>query len=113
MSVTLSVDFRFSASHQLHNYPGKCNRLHGHNYRLRARIRGLVDPHTGFVIDFHDIEQAFKSLIDRVDHHHLNELVPNPTAENVVIWMWEQLAVQGLVSLELWETDEYSALYAG
>ncbi len=65
------------------------------------------------VVDFHDIEAQLLPLMGRVDHHHLNELVENPTAENVVVWMWEQLSLPGLISLELWETEDYSALYAG
>jgi 6-pyruvoyltetrahydropterin/6-carboxytetrahydropterin synthase len=113
MTVTLSVDFKFSASHRLPVYVGKCNRLHGHNYRLRVRVRGVVDPITGMVADFHDIESQMHPLLERVDHHHLNELVENPTAENVVVWMWEQLVIPGLVSLELWETEDYSVLYSG
>ena len=65
--------------------------MHGHSYRVEAKLQGSVDPVTGFVIDFFDIETKFAPLITQLDHCCLNEIegLENPTAENIAIWIWE------------------------
>ncbi len=71
----------------------KCGRLHGHSYRVEVHVKGPVDPSTGMVVDFADIESAFRPLHDRLDHRYLNEIpgLDNPTSENLAQWIWEQL----------------------
>ncbi|HOW52594.1 MAG TPA: 6-carboxytetrahydropterin synthase QueD [bacterium] len=77
----------FSAAHHLRNYRGKCEKVHGHNWRVRLYVsRSELDPN-GFVIDFKDLDAILLRVLDRLDHHDINEVAPfteeNPTAEHI------------------------------
>jgi len=111
----LTVEFEFSASHQIHHHAGACRNLHGHNYVLFVEIGGSVDAATGFVADFHAIEEVVhREVINRVDHRHINDFLELPTAEVMVAWFWRRLAPHlPLVSLRLFETRRYCATYQG
>jgi 6-pyruvoyltetrahydropterin/6-carboxytetrahydropterin synthase len=108
--------YSFEASHQLPQHPGKCANLHGHSYRFVVEVSGDLDPVQGLVIDFWDLDKiVHEAVLDRVDHQHLNEVIENPTAEWIAIWIWRQLrpALEGLESVELFEVEGASALYRG
>ncbi|UUZ79951.1 6-carboxytetrahydropterin synthase QueD [Paenibacillus sp. P26] len=123
--VLVSKEFTFDSAHHLHCYEGKCKSLHGHTYKLQVVMRGKVDER-GISIDFADIKRIAKErILDKLDHRYLNEVLPpmNTTAENMVVWMYEQLrgalSEEGLypqVKLEevrLWETPtSYAAVTA-
>lgn len=114
--MTLEMDFHFAAAHRLPRYRGKCFNMHGHNYRLTVCLRGSPDPESGILVDFGDIESAVKEhVLDRCDHHTLNDFIENPTAENIVVWMWQQLdgRLPGLCELRLWETKDCCVVYRG
>src|SRR5205085_11089052 len=87
--------FDFEAAHRLPNVPldHRCYQMHGHSYGVELELEGPIDPATGFVVDFFDIENAFAPLLVILDHHCLNEIegLDNPTAENIAIWIWEQV----------------------
>src|SRR5487761_1517602 len=89
-------EFTFEAAHRLpHVAEGhKCARLHGHSYRVAVHVGGDVDPSTGMVVDFAQIQAAFEPLRDRVDHRYLNEVggLENPTSENLARWIWDGLS---------------------
>jgi 6-pyruvoyltetrahydropterin/6-carboxytetrahydropterin synthase len=95
--LKISQAFHFEAAHALPNAgeDHRCRRLHGHSYRVELRLEGPVDPVTGFVADFFAIEDAFKPLLERLDHHYLNDIegLENPTAENIAIWIWEKMKI--------------------
>ncbi len=108
--MELSVDFHFCAAHSLPYYNGPCFRLHGHNYQLRVTVGGKINPKDGMIRDFEEIrKKVSEAVLAQCDHHNLNDFMENPTAENVVAWMWERLKleIQGLKELRLWETPEY------
>ncbi|GMU58486.1 MAG: 6-carboxy-5,6,7,8-tetrahydropterin synthase [Myxococcaceae bacterium] len=114
MEMSLSVDFHFSAAHALPFYDGPCKRLHGHNYVLRVTLTGRPQPKDGMIRDFDEVKKTvWDKVLVKLDHYHLNEIIENPTAENLVVWMWERLAplVPGLQELKLWETPEYCVTY--
>ena len=114
MPMELSVDFHFSAAHRLPFYDGPCFRMHGHNYKLRVSIEGKVNPKDGMIRDFEEIRRkVWEGVLAQCDHHNLNDLMENPTAEHLIAWMWERLKpqVEGLKELRLWETPEYSVAY--
>jgi 6-pyruvoyltetrahydropterin/6-carboxytetrahydropterin synthase len=87
--------FYIEAAHRLPNVPPghKCERLHGHSYKVEIHVRGPIGAETGWVIDFAEIQQAFQPLFERLDHHYLNEIegLSNPTSENIARWIWDRL----------------------
>ncbi len=80
----------------LPHHPGKCSRLHGHSYRLDVALDGPLQPDgpaAGMVEDFEVVSRVVKAtVIAEVDHRSLNELIGNPTAENIACWVWARLA---------------------
>ncbi|QBR69987.1 6-carboxytetrahydropterin synthase QueD [Beijerinckiaceae bacterium] len=117
--MKITQAFSFEAAHSLPNVAAehRCKRLHGHSYRVELRLEGAVDPVTGFVADFFEIEAAFAPLLERLDHHHLNEIegLENPTAENIAIWIWDRTnkALPQLASVVVYETPDCWAEYEG
>ncbi len=114
--VQIRKQFKFEAAHVLPHHPGKCSRLHGHSYRLDVTLEGSLAPDgpaAGMILDFDTVSKVLKSgVIGELDHRSLNELVPNPTSENVVIWIWHRLAPEfpQLAELVLWETATACAI---
>ena len=108
--------FRFEAAHVLPHHPGKCSRLHGHSYRLEVAVAGPLQeggPARGMVLDFDELTSVVEAaVIDRLDHSSLNDLLPNPTAEHIAQWVWEQLAprLAGLDEIAIWETATACAI---
>ena len=108
--MQIRKSFTFEAAHVLPHHPGKCARLHGHSYRLDVALEGPLQtsgPATGMVEDFEVVSRVVKAaVIERLDHRSLNELMDNPTAENIVSWIWGRLAseLSQLAELTLWET---------
>ena len=96
--VELVKDFRFEAAHWLPNVPEghKCRRVHGHSFRGEVAVRGPVDPHLGWVIDFADLKGAVDPLVASSRSLPLNDIagLENPTAELLAIWIWRELASQ-------------------
>lgn len=114
--MILRREYRFEASHILPRHPGRCQRLHGHSYRFVVEIEGPIDPEQGMVLDFGELDQLVARLVlRRVDHCHLNDLLENPTAEWITVWIWRALKpdAPGLRSVELFEIDGASCLYRG
>jgi 6-pyruvoyltetrahydropterin/6-carboxytetrahydropterin synthase len=87
--------FTFEAAHRLPAVAPehKCSRLHGHSYRVEVWLEGPVDPATGWVVDFAEIELAFAPLLQELDHHCLNDIpsLKNPTSENLATWILGRL----------------------
>lgn len=135
MRVRLVSSSHFSAAHRLHREDwdeeknravfDKCNNPHGHGhtYGLEVTVEGEIDPETGYVMDFGDLKRAVeKNVIARVDRRHLNFDVDflsgvNPTAENIAVAIWRQLAPQvapaRLVRVTLDETEKNRVVYEG
>lgn len=108
--MQIRKSFTFEAAHVLPHHPGKCARLHGHSYRLDVALGGPLQtdgPAAGMIEDFDVISRVVKgTVIAQLDHRSLNDLIDNPTAERIVLWIWERL-VPELPQLEevvLWET---------
>lgn len=93
--MAIFKEFTFEAAHRLPGVPDghKCQRLHGHSYRVEVRVQGPVDESAGWIMDFGDIKDAFAPVHDLLDHRYLNEVagLENPTSENVARFIWEQL----------------------
>jgi 6-pyruvoyltetrahydropterin/6-carboxytetrahydropterin synthase len=114
--MRLDVEFTFAAAHRLPRYDGPCFRMHGHNYRFFVAVEGEVDPRTGMIADFGDIKSAVQEhVLARVDHRTLNDVLENPTAENIARWIWEVLEpkVPGLAEVRLYEIPDSCVTYRG
>lgn len=114
--MILRVEFQFNAAHRLPHYEGPCFHTHGHNYKLIVFVEGPVNPETGLSIDFLEVKHRVQEhVLSTIDHNDLNLFLDNPTAENVVTWMWGRLAphVGGLTEMQLYETDDAGVIYRG
>lgn len=97
LATSVTRQFRFEASHQLPWHPGKCANLHGHSYVLDVTVENDLTP-DGIVIDFANLKAAVsKHVLDDYDHRHLNDLLPNPTAELIAADIATRLLGAGLL----------------
>ena len=117
--MKITQAFTFEAAHRLPNVPEthRCHRMHGHSYRVELTVAGPVDPRTGWVVDFFDMEAIFAPVLLQLDHYCLNEVagLENPTAENIAAWIWQRTkdGLPGLSSVKVFETPMSWAEYAG
>lgn len=104
MSMFVSKDFKFDAAHNIVDYHGKCESLHGHTYRLRVTLRG-TPAEDGMVLDFTILKREVKEkVVDLLDHSYLNDIIPQSTTEYMAQWIWKQLeAPLNASNYELWE----------
>lgn len=91
------IERNFSSAHQLRGYKGKCENLHGHNYKIEIYARGRELNNIGLLVDFVELKEAADDLVTYLDHRNLNELEPfieeqNPSAENLARFVLERLA---------------------
>lgn len=87
----VTKEFTFDSAHFLTNYYGKCERVHGHTFKLQVTVEGKVQSN-GLVIDFVVLKRIVKKhVLDKLDHHLLNDVVENPSAERVIVWIWDRL----------------------
>jgi len=118
----VTIEETFAAGHALRNYRGKCENVHGHNYRCQVTLEGGELDSAGLLVDFVELKKVVHAVLDRLDHQWLNDLPPfdvlNPSAENMARFIYEQVS-GGLGnrdgvrvgSVRLWETDTASATY--
>jgi 6-pyruvoyltetrahydropterin/6-carboxytetrahydropterin synthase len=114
--VRVRRSFDFDAAHRLPAHPGKCRELHGHAYRVVVTVDRPVEPETGLAVDFSDLKAIVKKeIVDLLDHRCVNDVIENPTAEVMAVWIWNRLAgpLPGLVEVELFETRSCSVVYRG
>jgi 6-pyruvoyltetrahydropterin/6-carboxytetrahydropterin synthase len=117
------VDESFAAAHNLRNYKGKCENLHGHNYKVRVTLSGAELDATGLLYDFVHLKQVIHTVIHSLDHKYLNEVAPfdvlNPSAENIARHIYDEAVKQmhqapsgaAIASITVWETETSAATY--
>ena len=92
----LQVESEFASAHQLREYRGKCENLHGHNWRVLIRVRGEALDATGMLMDFGVLKRLLRGITEELDHRFLNETPPfdaiNPTSENLAKYIHGELA---------------------
>lgn len=112
--VSATKIFHFDSAHKLNDYFGACANLHGHTYELHVTVTGNAFDN-GMVIDFKDLKQIVKeNVISKLDHSFLNDIVVQPTAENLAIWIWGQLYGKiPVTSIKLYETPDSYVTYNG
>ena len=123
---TVTVEATFSSGHYLRNYHGKCENPHGHNYRVQITFAGEELDQTGLLLDFKELKQLLRPIVDYLDHKMINELEPftslNPSAENLARYFFDQTnerimqITDGRVRVTkstVFETDTSAATYTG
>jgi len=93
------IERNFSSAHQLRGYKGKCENLHGHNYKIEIFARGRELDHIGLLVDFGVLKTAADEIVQYLDHRNINELPPfdvelNPSAENLARYILERVAAR-------------------
>jgi 6-pyruvoyltetrahydropterin/6-carboxytetrahydropterin synthase len=114
----VSVEMTFAAGHALRNYKGKCENVHGHNYRLVVTVEGGQLDSTGLLVDFIDVKRAMGEAVERLDHRFINDIPPfdvlNPSAENIARYFYEEISrklTARISQVKVWETDSACATY--
>ncbi len=117
----LSVELEFSAAHHLRDYPGKCSRLHGHNYRVEVSVASAELDENGMLLDFGRLKELCWEAIAQLDHSLLNDhpffQQENPTSENIARYIYGQITQMlahmpvAVASVRVWESATSSATY--
>lgn len=117
--MLLVKEFHFDAAHNLIHYHGKCERLHGHTYKLIIKLEGKRDAED-MVCDFSDLKKVVReNILSEFDHHYINDFIEQPTAENIAIYIWNKLEPlvrtdhAKLFEIEVWETATQGVVYRG
>jgi 6-pyruvoyltetrahydropterin/6-carboxytetrahydropterin synthase len=117
----VSVEQSFAAGHALRNYHGKCENVHGHNYKVRITVAGEQLDETGLLVDFLEVKRLMGAAIEYLDHRFINDLPPfdvlNPSAENIAKYFYDRVSkgmdggAVAISEVKVWETDTSSAVY--
>jgi 6-pyruvoyltetrahydropterin/6-carboxytetrahydropterin synthase len=119
----VAVEQSFASAHALRNYKGRCENVHGHNWKVRVVIEGEKLDATGMLVDFLDVKSFMGEILDRIDHQFLNEIPPfdsiNPSAENIAEYFYQQMTGKlaetpvpvRIREVKIWETEIQSATY--
>jgi 6-pyruvoyltetrahydropterin/6-carboxytetrahydropterin synthase len=115
------VEERFAAAHQLRGYKGKCENMHGHNWKVQVFVSADRLNDIDLAIDFHDLKAMVRETISTLDHSLLNDLFPftekNPSSENIAKWIFDSMKKKingdhiGLSAVSVWESETASATY--
>ncbi|MDD5423500.1 MAG: 6-carboxytetrahydropterin synthase QueD [Candidatus Omnitrophota bacterium] len=115
----IRIKSNFSAAHNLRNYRGKCEKLHGHNWVCEAAFSYKALDKNGLAVDFRHAKKMLKCVLEKLDHSYLNDLGSfkrsNPTSENIAKFIYDSLKLKNkhLKSVLVWENENSCALFAG
>lgn len=119
----LKVITQFAAAHQLRDFRSKCEKLHGHNWRIEVILTGEGLNNAGLLIDFKEVKEATDGILEELDHSFLNELPQfkdqNPSSENIAAYVFERLSSRlnnnevRVSKVIAWESDDACAGYSG
>lgn len=121
----LTVEDSFSSAHALRGYKGKCENIHGHNWRVIVSVKGETLDEIGLLIDFHDLKTYIKEVLSILDHKNINEEVSffkenNPSSENLAAFIFENLTGKltayeknpvVIDTVEVFESEKCSCIY--
>ena len=121
MRAEVSKKMEFAAAHRLPNYDGKCSQLHGHTWEVEITISGEIGDKTGMVVDFSEMKKILAPIIEEhFDHHQLNDIIENPTAEHIAEYLYNLLlceVISGtgvrLEAVTVWESSDSKATVRG
>ena len=120
----VTVEQTFAAGHALREYKGKCENVHGHNYRVQVTVEGEQLNRIGLLVDFVELKRAVREVIAYLDHQFINDLEPftiiNPSAENLAKYFYDEVSARvhmaidtpaRIAQVKIWETDTSIAVY--
>lgn len=117
----LMIETSFSAAHQLRGYMGKCEQMHGHNWKVQVHVTAERLNEIDIAIDFHELKSLTNEIIASLDHTFLNDIFPftekNPSSENIAKWIYDCLKKKindenlEVSAVTVWESDSASATY--
>ncbi len=118
----LMIETGFASAHQLRGYKGKCENLHGHNWRVQVYVSAQHLNNIDIAIDFHELKRLTGEIVNQLDHKMLNQVFPfteiNPSSENIAKWIFDSLKKRlgeyngiSLSAVTLWESDTASVTY--
>jgi len=114
---SIKVESYFSSAHFLRNYKGKCEGMHGHNWKIEAAAEAETLDKAGMVIDFKDLKMQLNKILEKLDHKCLNDLAyfkrVNPTSENIAQYIYKNLktGISNLKLVTVWESHNSCASY--
>jgi len=114
---SLKVEGSFSSAHNLRGYKGKCEDLHGHNWRVEMAVKSPDLDNLGMVLDFKYLKKELNAILEELDHKYLNKLIffkrINPTSENIAKYIYNKLKgrIPLLNSVTVWENSTSCATY--
>jgi 6-pyruvoyltetrahydropterin/6-carboxytetrahydropterin synthase len=117
----LMIETYFAAAHQLRCYKGKCEKLHGHNWKVQVYVLAEKLNEIDLAIDFHELKKLTEEVVAPLDHGFLNDIFPftekNPSSENIAKWIYDSLKKRlngsnvDLAAVSIWESETASATY--
>lgn len=117
----LTIEVGFAAAHQLRGYKGKCENMHGHNWRAQINVLAEKLNDIDIAIDFHDLKRIAQEVVAPLDHAYLNDVFPftekNPSSENIAKWIFDSLKKKintdnlRVAAVTVWESETASASY--
>jgi 6-pyruvoyltetrahydropterin/6-carboxytetrahydropterin synthase len=121
----VTVEQTFAAGHALREYKGKCENVHGHNYKVQITVEGERLNRIGLLVDFVELKRVVREVVDRLDHQFINDLDPftviNPSAENMAKYFYDEVSKKmdgtsgetatRISQIKIWETDTSIAVY--
>ena len=116
----LVIETDFSAAHNLREYKGQCEKLHGHNWKVQVVLKAEKLDNLGMVMDFRDVKKIIGEILNKFDHTYLNDLqdfkVLNPTTENLSKILYTELKSDLPKGVKVdrvttWESDRCGATY--
>lgn len=116
-SIKIKADF--STAHNLRGYRGKCEELHGHNWKVEVEVLKDKLDKIGMALDFEYLKMKVNKVLEKLDHKYLNNISyfkkVNPTSENIARYIYDNLKSQisNLKSVTVWESDDSAASYYG
>ena len=111
----------FSAAHLLAEIGGKCEELHGHNFKVEITVAAEKLNSSGLLIDFRFLKKVLSEILEELDHKHLNSLISfaniNPSAENIAKYIYEKMQLKvktadvNVVQVKIWESEDAAVTY--
>lgn len=114
---SIKIEASFSSAHNLREYRGKCEELHGHNWKIEVAAQKEKLDKAGMVLDFKYLKKKLNTVLEKLDHKYLNKIPYfkkfNPTSENIAKYIYDNLKSQvaGIKSVTVWENSTSSAIY--